>query len=328
MLARLLKTAPGVLLATAAAAWTIGWGGMPAYAQCGACGQGAHGGHDAGSAGHQHGDRAAQSVAADRVPPGPPHGGQLTVAEPLNFEVVYRPREIRVYIYGVMPYPASAREVRGEAIMQVRGDPRRFGYPLRYVAPADGSNEQDYLTVAVDVTRVRDGGMTVTLNLENLPLPQRPSLTFTQTFALTKPQVTTAPLGASDRAGIARQRVCPITGERLGGMGDPIKVLVDGWPLYLCCQGCIAKVKNDPAAYLPKAAPRVTTPALDESDRAGIAGQRVCPVTGAPLGSMGDPIKVLVDGRPLYLCCQGCLGKVQSDPEEYLRKAGQASQGR
>ena len=75
-----------------------------------------------------------------------------------------------------------------------------------------------------------------------------------------------------------------------------------------------------------KAKPQLTLVAFDQSDQAGIARQRVCPVTGAALGSMGGPIKVLVGGQPLYLCCKGCLGKVQSDPEAYLRKAGHVSQ--
>ena len=116
--------------------------------------------------------------------------------------------------------------------------------------------EQDYLAAAVDLTKVRDGDMRVTFNLENLPLPHHPKLTFAQTFALskTKPQVTLAALAESDREGIARQQVCPVTGAKLGGMGDPVKVLIDGQPLYLCCKGCVAKVKRNPEAYLAKVA--------------------------------------------------------------------------
>jgi hypothetical protein len=174
--------------------------------------------------------------------------------EPLTFEVVYRPQEIRVYIYGLMPYPYSAKDARGEAIMQVRGNPQIFRAPLHYVAPAAGSREQDYLAAAVDLTHVRDGDMQVTLNLENLPLPHRPKVSFAQTFALSKAKlpVTLAALSESDRTGIARQRVCPVTGAPLGSMGDPIKVLIDDRPLYLCCQGCVTKVRTNPETYLAK----------------------------------------------------------------------------
>ncbi|MHB1033410.1 MAG: hypothetical protein ACYC35_03365 [Pirellulales bacterium] len=324
MFAKLFKMNCTAVLAAALVAWSIGGFTTSAYAQ-GCCGS--HGsGHGEGHAGHQH---EADDAAGAQANVQPPHGGQVTKMEPLTFEVVYQPQEIRVYIYGFMPYPESAKDARGEAVMEVRGNPQVFRYPLRYVAPPVGSRAQDYLATPVDLTQIRDGDMRVTLNLENLPLPHRPSVSFTQTFALSKatPQVTLAALDESDRAGIARQRVCPVTGGELGGMGDPIKVLIDGQPLYLCCQGCVAKVKNNPVAYLPKATPRVTLAALGEGDRDGIARQQVCPVTGERLGGMGDPIKVLVDGQPLYLCCQGCVAKVKTNPEAYLAKVGQSHQG-
>lgn len=77
-----------------------------------------------------------------------------------------------------------------------------------------------------------------------------------------------------------------------------------------------------PAAAVSKPKPRVTVVALGEADKAGVEQQKVCPVTGAALGSMGTPIKVLVGDQPLYLCCKGCLGAVKKSPDKYLAKAG------
>ncbi|NNE01473.1 MAG: hypothetical protein HKN47_29520 [Pirellulaceae bacterium] len=37
-----------------------------------------------------------------------------------------------------------------------------------------------------------------------------------------------------------------------------------------------------------------------------------------PLGSMGQPIKLLVGDKPIFLCCKGCIKQVQSAPEKYL----------
>lgn len=45
----------------------------------------------------------------------------------------------------------------------------------------------------------------------------------------------------------------------------------------------------------------------------------MCPVTGEPLGSMGDPIPVTVQGRTIQVCCQGCVAAVQKNPEKYLK---------
>ena len=48
--------------------------------------------------------------------------------------------------------------------------------------------------------------------------------------------------------------------------------------------------------------------------------QRTCPVTGEELGSMGDPISVTVKDETIFVCCQGCVKKVQQNPDKYLAK--------
>jgi hypothetical protein len=46
----------------------------------------------------------------------------------------------------------------------------------------------------------------------------------------------------------------------------------------------------------------------------------MCPVTGTSLGSMGVPVKIALRGKPVYLCCKGCIGKAKRDPDGMLRK--------
>jgi len=53
----------------------------------------------------------------------------------------------------------------------------------------------------------------------------------------------------------------------------------------------------------------------------GYGGQKTCPVTDEPLGSMGPPVPVTVKGRTIYVCCQGCVETVERDPDVYLAKA-------
>ncbi len=38
---------------------------------------------------------------------------------------------------------------------------------------------------------------------------------------------------------------------------------------------------------------------------------------------MGVPIKVRVPGRDVFVCCKGCVAKVQKEPEKYLPKIKQ-----
>jgi hypothetical protein len=63
--------------------------------------------------------------------------------------------------------------------------------------------------------------------------------------------------------------------------------------------------------------------ALDElapEDRRLAERQQLCPVTGKPLGSMGTPARVIVSGRVVFLCCDGCEGKLTREPAKYLAK--------
>lgn len=49
--------------------------------------------------------------------------------------------------------------------------------------------------------------------------------------------------------GVINHKLCPVMGEPLGSMGDPVPVTVGGETLFVCCRGCVKKVKADPAKY-------------------------------------------------------------------------------
>jgi len=48
--------------------------------------------------------------------------------------------------------------------------------------------------------------------------------------------------------------------------------------------------------------------------------QKVCPVTDMPLGSMGAPIKVMVEGQLVFICCEGCRRSLLAESAKYLAK--------
>ena len=58
---------------------------------------------------------------------------------------------------------------------------------------------------------------------------------------------------------------------------------------------------------------------LDEADRKLAEKQKYCPKTGELLGSMGKPYKIKLNGRDVFLCCDGCEEEVKKDPEKYLK---------
>jgi hypothetical protein len=71
---------------------------------------------------------------------------------------------------------------------------------------------------------------------------------------------------------------------------------------------------------LPQPAPAPPTSPSPADDRQLIAKQKVCPVTGEDLESMGGPVKVVIDGRAVFVCCKSCEKPLRGKPEKYLPK--------
>ncbi len=140
-------------------------------------------GHDHGQAGHDHA-KPGQGGTQDHAMAH--HGGQVSATANYSFEVVYQPRETRIYLYGPNHEDIDMRRITGQALMQLRSSDKALPFPVQYVA-ARPNEDRDFLVVPADVSRVRDGDMRVTFELANLPKPQEAEARFTQTFALSRP---------------------------------------------------------------------------------------------------------------------------------------------
>jgi hypothetical protein len=57
---------------------------------------------------------------------------------------------------------------------------------------------------------------------------------------------------------------------------------------------------------------------LSDEDKALAESQKICPVGGEELGSMGVPVKVNVEGRDVLVCCESCEKPLREDPEKYF----------
>ncbi len=134
-------------------------------------------------------------------------------------------------------------------------------------------------------------------------------------------------LSAEDQKLAAAQRFCPVmTYDRLGAMGTPLKVMLEGKPVFLCCKGCVEDAQKDGAATVKTAMKLRDSTAeiakLSKEERTAIEAQKYCAInTKGFLGSMGAPIKLTIEGKPVYLCCDGCTKKAQADPAGTLEKA-------
>jgi hypothetical protein len=59
---------------------------------------------------------------------------------------------------------------------------------------------------------------------------------------------------------------------------------------------------------------------LPEADQLLARAQKICPVGGGALGEMGMPIKVDLDGRAVFVCCDHCIEDLKADPAKFLAK--------
>jgi hypothetical protein len=107
---------------------------------------------------------------------------------------------------------------------------------------------------------------------------------------------------------------CIVSGEALTSMGGPVIEHYGDREVRFCCAGCIATFEGDIPVHLRKI------------DAANIARQtpeyplEACVVSGAALGSMGEPVDHLHAGRLVRFCCGGCVPTFAADPAPYIEK--------
>jgi Cu(I)/Ag(I) efflux system membrane fusion protein len=174
----------------------------------------------------------------------------------------------------------------------------------------------------------------------------RPSMTHDED---SKFRAMLARLSPDERAIAASQGYCPVLGNRLGSMGPPVPVVLQGKTVFLCCKMCVKKAKASEKKTLARAAeltartksgasrPAPSTPPaagpggarearvranlakLSAEDRRLAEEQKFCAVqTDNLLGSMGPPVILDIKGQKVFLCCKGCTDEARENPEQTL----------
>jgi len=68
-----------------------------------------------------------------------------------------------------------------------------------------------------------------------------------------------------------------------------------------------------------------TPPAAQAKAQVVDVGNKICPVSGAPVAGasgMGDqPVTVEYNGKVYHLCCPGCIDEFKKNPEKYSKIA-------
>jgi len=60
---------------------------------------------------------------------------------------------------------------------------------------------------------------------------------------------------------------------------------------------------------------------LSPEDRTLAESQGYCAVTSEPLGEMGPPLKLILNDKPIWICCSGCEKKAKSNPAKTVAHA-------
>lgn len=105
---------------------------------------------------------------------------------------------------------------------------------------------------------------------------------------------------------------CMVSGEKLGEMGQPFRLVEQDREFLFCCKGCVKDFRQDVAGFIRRhdAAWKKVKPYRADT----------CIVSGEKLGEMGKPVGFVYQGYEVRLCCKSCRKDFDKEPETYLRK--------
>ncbi len=113
--------------------------------------------------------------------------------------------------------------------------------------------------------------------------------------------------------------ICPVSDQKLGGMGDPVIHQHEGREIRFCCKGCLPKFTKDPAKYLKK---------VDElivKQQAKHYPTKKCVVSDELLiREGGKPVDLVYQNRLVRLCCKSCKKDFTKSPRKFLKKLDKA----
>lgn len=113
--------------------------------------------------------------------------------------------------------------------------------------------------------------------------------------------------------------VCPVSGMELGSMGMPIVYEHEGRQIRFCCDECIEPFEEAPAEHLAEVDERIV------EDQLAHYPMDTCVVSGAELGSMGDPVNYVYGNRLVRFCCPMCDETFEADPAAHLAQIDAAA---
>jgi Cu+-exporting ATPase len=105
----------------------------------------------------------------------------------------------------------------------------------------------------------------------------------------------------------------PVCGMTVNPQSTSHKTEFEGKTYYFCCGHCLEKFQSDPENYTGKRKTEKTAVVAEKAEAKD-------PVCGMTVNPQSTPHKAVFEGKPYYFCCEHCLKKFSSDPENYTGK--------
>ena len=116
--------------------------------------------------------------------------------------------------------------------------------------------------------------------------------------------------------------ICPVSGKKLGSMGDPIVKKYDDREVRFCCEGCIDKFEADKHKYWKQIDERLVEQQIKHYPLTHCVVMEEDSLV-KPEGE-DQPVNLVYRNRLVRFCCDGCVKDFKDDPAEYIAKLDKA----
>ena len=114
--------------------------------------------------------------------------------------------------------------------------------------------------------------------------------------------------------------VCPITGKKLGSMGEPAVKVIDGREVRFCCPPCIEKFEADKAANFKRIDEMLIEQQIKHYPLKHCVVMEEDPVEGVH----DEPAMLVYRNRLVRFCCPDCIKEFNAEPAKYIAKLDKA----
>jgi hypothetical protein len=187
---------------------------------------------------------------------GATHGGDQRQAKRYHFEAAFSKSGLKLTAHGPDHKAIDVSGLDATATFYLPSSENAWFTRKLRPAPAAQGQVSTSLELVMNLSQVPTKGARVAFRVSGLPDPGEPTATFTVPFTLADdPAIVVTKSTKVDEKAIAAQKVCPVSGEELGGeMGPPVKVTRGGSSIFLCCNNCLKQVRANPDKFFSASA--------------------------------------------------------------------------